>query len=324
MKKYSEKTESLKTIIHGSICDIEYIILPRHNVLLGLDWFNKTKASIQTYNQSLIFSSRIVPLVDNKVEDEINLTEINICNLNRNDEEDLDEDHWDLVKEIIPIASNPFLNDEENKKFKNLINKYNSLFANSLEDLDKPYTQNKFVIKTMEESPITIYPYRKSYKEKETIQKEVDLMLKANIIRTSRSPWSFPVILVPKPDNTERFCIDYRRLNKITIKDPYPMPRIDDIFAQLSGSEWFSKIDLKSGYWQVAMDENSIQKTAFSTPDGHYEFLRLPFGLRNAPAEFSRIMFQQLGDLKCVQIYIDDIIVHSKDLEKHFQDIEIV
>ena len=149
-------------------------------------------------------------------------------------------------------------------------------------------------------------------------------MFKAGIIRRSKSPWSSPIILVPKPNNTKRLCVDYRQLNKKTVQQNWPIPRILDILDRLNGSKYFTALDLKSGYWQVEMDESSIPKTAFSTQDHHWEFLRLPFGLKNAPADFSRIMYMTLGDLNFVEVYLDDITIHSKSFEEHMQHIEIV
>jgi len=147
-------------------------------------------------------------------------------------------------------------------------------------------------------------------------------MLEAGIIQHSRSSWSFPLVQVPKKflkmNGTRRFCVDFRKLNSITQQDCFPLPRIDDILDRLSASKVFTTIDLKSGYWQVKLSKDSIPKTAFSTPDGHFEFLRLPFGLKNAPAEFSRIMQQVLGDfVNFVEIYLDDITVHSKNEKEH-------
>jgi hypothetical protein len=129
---------------------------------------------------------------------------------------------------------------------------------------------------------------------------------------------------VPKKDKSIRMCVDYRRLNQVTITEQWPLPRIDDILNGLLGSKWFSTLDLKSGYYQVAMSPNSIAKTAFITPDGHYEFLRLPFGLKNAPSHFSKLMFQALGDLKFVKIYLDDITIHSPDFYSHVAHISQV
>lgn len=142
-------------------------------------------------------------------------------------------------------------------------------------------------------------------------------MLEANIIRQSKSPWSAPIIMIPKPDGTKRLCVDYRKLNTVTKTINWPLPIILDILDRLNGSSWFTALDLKSGYWQVKMQQDSIEQTAFSTPDGHYEFLRLPFGLKNGPAEFSRIMHMTLGNLNFVEIYLDDITIHSKTFEDH-------
>ncbi len=133
-------------------------------------------------------------------------------------------------------------------------------------------------------------------------------MLDAGIIQPSRSPWSFPVVQVPKKNGTRRFCVDFRKLNIIPQQDRYPLPRIDDILDRLATSRVYTTLDLNSGYWQVKLSKESIPKTAFSTPDGHFEFLRLPFGLKNAPAEFSRILQHVLGDfVTFVEIYLDDI-----------------
>jgi hypothetical protein len=134
--------------------------------------------------------------------------------------------------------------------------------------------------------PIFSQPYRKSLNELTLtlplpLPQEVQKLLDANIIRPSRSPYASPVILVPKKDKSIRMCVDFRRLNQVTITEQWPLPRKDDILDGLLGSKGFSTLDLKSGYYQVAMSPNSIAKTAFITPDGHYEFLRLPFGLKN-------------------------------------------
>ena len=176
----------------------------------------------------------------------------------------------------------------------------------------------------MSDEPIYIPPYRKSQSERNSIKKEVDKMLKAGVIRESTSSYSFPVIIVPKKDGGDRFCVDYRKLNKITHTDVHPLPRIDDMIDRLKGSKFFSIIDLKAGYWQIKIQEDSIKYTAFSTPDGHYECLRLPFGVRNGPSYFSRIMKQVFGNCSCVENYIDDIVVHSKSFEEHFEDLNMV
>ncbi|UYV73632.1 K02A2.6-like, partial [Cordylochernes scorpioides] len=146
------------------------------------------------------------------------------------------------------------------------------------------------------------------------------------IIRPSSSPWSFPVILVKKRDGKYRFCVDYRKLNDVTVKDVYPIPRIDEVLDTLQRSKYFSAIDLKSGYWQVEVEEKDKEKTAFTTAHGLYEFNVMPFGLCNAPATFERNMENMLGNLRwqiCL-CYLDDVIIYSSDFSTHLKRIEAV
>ena len=145
------------------------------------------------------------------------------------------------------------------------------------------------------------------------LKTQLQELLDKGFIRPSNSPWGAPVLFVRKKDGTHRLCIDYRQLNKITMKNKYPLPRIDDLFDQLKGARAFSKIDLRSGYYQMKIKEADVAKTAFRTRYGHYEFLVLPFGLTNAPALFMDLMnrvFQPYLD-KFVVVFIDDILVYS-------------
>ena len=133
------------------------------------------------------------------------------------------------------------------------------------------------------------------------------------MIRPFTSAWASSVVLVRKPDGTIRFCVDYRRLNAITIADRYPLPRVDDLIEQVSGHALYSVIDLVSGFWQIPVNLADIVKTAFCTVDGLFEFVLMPFGLRNAPATFQRLMDTVLRSLnrKVCVVYLDDIIVFS-------------
>ncbi|GBO25478.1 Transposon Ty3-I Gag-Pol polyprotein [Araneus ventricosus] len=144
-------------------------------------------------------------------------------------------------------------------------------------------------------------------------------MLKEDVIKSSESSWSSPVVLVKKENSEWRFCVDYRRLNKVTKKDVYPLPRIDDALGCLAGARIFSMMDLKSGYWQVELDDKDKEKTAFVTPDGLFEFKVMPFGLCNAPATFERMMDSVLRGLKwniCL-CYLNDIIVFAPNFQEH-------
>jgi len=149
-------------------------------------------------------------------------------------------------------------------------------------------------------------------------------MLDANIISKSKSPWSFPVVIVDKKDGTKRFCIDYRKLNKITKPNSYPLPVIDDILALLGNAKYFSSLDLKSGYWQVLMDDDDKEKTAFACHRGLYQFNVLPFGLCNAPAIFQEMMSIVLSGLDFAIAYLDDVLIWSNSLEEHLDHIQQV
>ena len=154
---------------------------------------------------------------------------------------------------------------------------------------------------------------------KPVVNSEVDKMLSQGVIQQSNSPWSSPIVMVQKKDGSWRFCIDYRKVNAHTHRDAYPLPRIDETLDSLSGATYFSTLDLASGYWQVEMAERDKEKTAFSTPYGHYEFNVMPFGLTNAPATFQRLMECVLSGLtlsECL-IYLDDIIIFSATFSEH-------
>ncbi|GJX65764.1 putative reverse transcriptase domain-containing protein [Tanacetum coccineum] len=151
-------------------------------------------------------------------------------------------------------------------------------------------------------------------------------LLEKGFIRPSSSPWGAPVLFVKKKDGSFRMCIDYRELNKLTIKNRYPLPRIDDLFDQLQGSSVYSKIDLRSGYHQLRIKEEDILITAFRTRYGHFEFQVMPFGLTNAPAVFMDLMNRVCKPYldKFVIVFIDDILVYSKDEEEHGKHLKIV
>ena len=217
------------------------------------------------------------------------------------------------------------LTDKQREQILCLANRFRNCFALNEGELGKTNIL-KHEIKTGDHPPIKQHPNRTSFSQRLEINTQVKQMERNGIIRKSCSPWSSPVVLSRKKDNSWRFCVDYRRLNKITKQDQYPLPRISDIIDRVSGSKFYSTIDLFSAYWQVEMDEKDIEKTAFITPDAFYEFCRLPFGLVNAPGTFQRLIDLVLGDLKwkIAIAYLDDIIVFSKSWEEHLVRLETV
>jgi hypothetical protein len=175
-------------------------------------------------------------------------------------------------------------------------------------------------------APISKAPYRMAPLELKELKDQLQELLDKGFIRPSVSPWVAPILFVKKKDGLMRLCIDYRELNKVTIKNRYPLPRIDDLFDQLQGSQVFSKIDLCSSYNQLKVQEKDVQKTAFRTRYGHYEFLVMPFGLTNAPAAFMDMMnqiFREFVD-RCVVVFIDDILIYSKSWEEHEEHLRTV
>ena len=175
-------------------------------------------------------------------------------------------------------------------------------------------------------APIACAPYRLAPSEMKEMLSQLQKLLDNGFIRPSSSPWGAPVLFVKKKDGSMRMCIDYRELNKLTIKNRYPLPRIDDPFDQLQGSSVYSKIDLRSDYHQLPVKGSGIPKTAFRTRYGHYEFMVMPFGLTNAPAAFmdlmNRVCSQYLD--KFVIVFIDDILIYSKSNEEHSNHLKLI
>ncbi|KAI3734189.1 hypothetical protein L6452_13653 [Arctium lappa] len=168
-------------------------------------------------------------------------------------------------------------------------------------------------------APIARAPYRLAPAEMKEMMTQLQELLDKGFIRPSTSPWGAPVLFVKKKDGSMRMCIDYRELNKLTVKNKYPLPRIDDLFDQLQGASYFSKIDLRSGYHQLKVREEDVSKTVFRTRYGHYEFLVMPFGLTNAPAAFMDLMNRVCSPFldKYVIVFIDDILIYSRSKEDH-------
>jgi hypothetical protein len=179
-------------------------------------------------------------------------------------------------------------------------------------------------IKLTSSDPIRSKPYPIPQAYQENINQEIQDMLSLGIIERCESPYAHPIVMVRKKDGSNRFCIDFRKLNKITVFDPEPMPNPDQLFSKLSSSKYFSKIDLTKGYWQIPLSEQSKQFTAFLTQDSQYRFNYMPFGLVTAPAVFTRLMRKLLSGHSNVMNYIDDILIYTDNWAEHVKTLKNV
>jgi len=173
---------------------------------------------------------------------------------------------------------------------------------------------------------VLMAPYRMAPIELVELKKQIEDLLEKKFIRPSASPWGAPMLLVKKKDGSSQLCVDYRKLNKLTIKNKYPLPRIDDLLDQLRGAVVFSKIDLRSGYHQILVKSEDVQKKTFRSRYGHYEYVVMPFGVTNAPAVFMDYMNQIFRPFldKFVVVFIDDILIYSKNKEEHIDHLRVV
>ena len=216
---------------------------------------------------------------------------------------------------IADVKTGPGLNDTDRAEFLDLAEEFSSLFT------EAPGTTNlvQHHINLTSDEPVRSKPYPVPYSMRESLKKDIDDMIKMGVIRESNSPYASPVVVVKKKDGSNRVCVDYRKLNKLTVFDPEPMPAAVDLFQKLNGDKYFSKIDLSKGYWQVTIPEADVSKTAFVTPDGSYEFLKMPFGMVNSAATLKRGMKKLLKGMKNVEFYWDDILVHTLTWEEHLK-----
>ena len=218
------------------------------------------------------------------------------------------------LQELLENGSQ-FLTSEQKQSLEQLLVKFQEVFVGPDGKLGRT-NLIKHKINTGDHRPIRQHPRRVPLHLQEEAKGQVKKMLQEGVIEPSSSPWSAPVVLVRKKDGTYRYCIDYRMLNKVTVGDAYPIPRVS--FDQLEGAKWFGTLDLQSGYWQVEMDQADKEKTAFVCKEGLFQFNLMPFGLTNAPSTFERLMEMVLAGLQyqiCL-IYLDDVIVYGKSFEE--------
>ncbi|CAH2229081.1 jg21182 [Pararge aegeria aegeria] len=223
------------------------------------------------------------------------------------------------------LNCNDNLSTDERTMLQELVEKYRNCFSTGLHDLG--FTDlTEMVIELEDTEPVVYRPYRMSYADRSLVRNMVQEMVDHGIVRESTSPYASPILLVQKKTGDKRLCIDYRALNRKTKKEHYPLPRIEDQLDQLTGNKIFTSLDLASGYYQISIAEESRHKTAFVTPDGQYEYNRMPFGLVNAPSVFQRTINKILleAKIKYALVYMDDILIPSKDVTEGLKRLEEV
>ncbi|GJW63090.1 putative reverse transcriptase domain-containing protein [Tanacetum coccineum] len=289
-----------KLEIEGHIFDIDLIPFGHgsFDVIIGMDWLSNYKAEIICHEKVVripLPDGNMLRVVGERPDEKARL----LMSAKASDKKQ---------EEIVVVRDFP------------------EVFPDDLSGLP-PIREIEFRIElTPGATPVAKSPYRLAPSELEELSGQLKELQDKGFIRPSSSPWGAPVLFVKKKDGSFRMCIDYRELNKLTVKNRYLLPRIDDLFDQLQGSQFFSKIDLRSGYHQLRVHEDDIPKTAFRTRYGHFEFTVMPFGLTNAPAIFMDLMNRVCRPYldKFVIVFIDDILIYSKTQEEHVEHLRLV
>ncbi|XP_052726212.1 uncharacterized protein LOC128194685 [Vigna angularis] len=303
--------------VEGRRYKVNLICLPLKDleVILGMDWLNTNCILIDCGAKELIFPE--------ECEEELGVTLSQI-------KEDIMEGascFLIMTHEDREVMDNSFeRSSNKHTKGRTVVDEFPNVFPVEVPGLP-PVREVEFTIDLVTTAaPISVQPYRMAPAELVELKKQIEELMDKRFIRPSVSPWGAPVLLVKKKDGSSRLYIDYRQLNKLTIKNKYPLPRIDDLLDQLNGASVFSKIDLRSGYHQIRVKEGDIQKRAFRSRYGHYEYVVMPFGVTNAPAVFMDYMnriFRPYLD-KFVVVFIDDILIYSKSCEEHEEHLRLV
>lgn len=313
--KWSMATKEFTAAMH---------ILPLggYDMILGVQWMKNVSPVIFDFSKGTISinwqQERLTLHPDNRMPN-ITIEPEATRNIRYNSEEVY------FLVQITTIDTNKEEKVKASEEIRTLLEEYSDIFSTP-KGLPPARAQDHSIPIKQGSQPINSRPYRCPYFQKEEIEKITKEMLNSGVIRNSASPYASPVLLVKKKDNTWRMVVDYRALNSITIKNKYPIPVIEELLAELQGSSIFTKLDLRSGYHQIRVNEEDIYKTAFKTHQGHYEFLVMPFGLTNAPASFQGLMNEVFKDYlrKFVLVFFDDILIYSKTEKEHQEHLRTV
>ena len=216
------------------------------------------------------------------------------------------------IQDVCVVAE---LNGEQRNEVMEVLRRYEEIFAK----IPGKVSVIEHKIDLTDDRPIRCKPYLLPYAKRGEIREEIKNMMDTGIVKELNSPYASPLVVVKKKDGSNRMCVDYRKLNLVTVADPAPMTTAEDLFGKLGKCLYYSTIDLNKGYWQIPVAEEDIHKTTFVTSDGCYEFLRMPFGMKNTGATLVRGMRKLLQNMDNVECYIDDLIVYTKDWATHLQ-----
>lgn len=330
--KCNQRTKRLHLELQGYRRDIELDVasIDNYDIILGKPWLSQENPCINWKDNTITLNQQgrqtiVRPnLAEEDVQNKVSVVSaMSIKRLAKQINNDCD-----MYIYLIKVNSN---NDKvetiEPSKIMPLIQEFSDILTKELPYGQPPerHIDHRIPTEVGAKCPHRA-PYRLSQKEAEDVQNQIEELIKKGHIRPSCSPYGAPVLVVKKKDGSIRMCIDYRALNKITIKNKYPLPLIDDLIDCLRNARVFSKIDLRSGYHQVRVHPDDISKTAFRTHYGHFEFLVLPFGLTGAPATFMSLMNDTFRPYlrKFVVVFLDDILIYSRNIEEHLEHLRIV
>ncbi|GJW58526.1 putative reverse transcriptase domain-containing protein [Tanacetum coccineum] len=309
---------TLNFLNHQFNINLMPVELGSFDAIIGMDWLAKYQAVIMCAEKIIRIPWRNKTfMIHGDGSNQGNLTRLNIISCTKTQK--YMEKGFPIF--LAHVTAKEVEDKSEKKRLEGvpIVQDFPEVFPEDLPGLP-PTRQVEFQIDLVPgAAPVARAPYRLAPSEMKELSEQLKELSKKGFIRPSSSPWGAPVLFVKKKDGSFRMCIDYRELNKLTVKNRYPLPRIDDLFDQLQGSSVYSKIDLRSGYHQLRVREEDILKTAFRTRYGHYEFQVMPFGLTNAPAVFMDLMNRVCKPYldKFVIVFIDDILIYSKNKKEH-------
>ena len=309
-----------RLVIQNKVFPADFIVLGIHDfdIVLGMDWLSKHRATLDCYKKKVRLVRLEEPgVIFRGIRREIAPSLLNAMTASKM--------LWKGCQGHLAFVVD---RRQEGTRLEDIpiVKEFPDVFPDDISGLPLD-REVEFTIDLIPGTePISIPPYRMAPVELRELKAQLEELLSKGFIRPSISSWGAPVLFVKKKDGSLRLCIDYRQLNRVTIRNQYPLPRIDELFDQLQGSQVYSNIDLRSGYHQLRVQESDVAKTAFRTRYGHYEFLVMPFGLTNAPAAFMYLMnrvFQPYLD-RFVIVFIDDILVYSGSSEEHSKHLRIL